>query len=449
MAARAKAMQAAGIDVISMSLGEPDMDTPEHIRRAAQEAIDKGWTHYGPVAGVASLRTAVTAAQNANCRLQIDDCKFDASDVIVSVGAKMAIYNAIQTVVNPGDEVVIPMPSWVSYTEMVKLAGGKVVPVQTQYENRYCLTADELRAALTEKTRMLILCSPNNPTGSIYSYEELKALVAVLREYPEVVVLSDEIYNALVYDEYINIDKHSNAAINPKKKNAESTVADCDIRVTTNQPAHEQAPGQVACEFRIAGTDTQSPQDSLQKCAIASENDKNNICSLAEFGELAERLIIVNGVSKAYAMTGWRVGWLMSKNKAFIEACARLQGQQVTCATMVAQKAAEAALIGSQDCVEAMRQVFAERRELICRLAAEIPGWKFEKPQGAFYLFPDVSVLGGGDRVAEFLLEEAHVAVVSGSAFGCPECIRLSYAISTEEIIEAMRRIKVAIEKLI
>lgn len=374
MAARAKAMKAAGVDVISMSLGEPDMDTPEHIRRAAQEAIDNGWTHYGPVAGIASLRAAVAAAQNANCRLQIEDCKFEAADVIVSVGAKMAIYNAIQTVVNPGDEVVIPMPSWVSYTEMVKVAGGKVVAIQTKYENRYCLTADELREALTEKTRMLILCSPNNPTGSVYSHSQLEALVEVLREYPEVVVLSDEIYNALVYE--------------------------------------------------------------------------GAACSMAEFEELAERLVIVNGVSKAYAMTGWRIGWLMSKNKAFIEACARLQGQQVTCATMVAQKAAEAALTGSQDCVEQMRQVFAERRELICKLAAEIPGWKFEKPQGAFYLFPDVSALGGGDRVAEFLLEEAHVAVVSGSAFGCPECIRLSYAISTEEIVESMRRIKSAIEKL-
>lgn len=375
MAARAKAMKAAGVDVISMSLGEPDMETPEHIRRAAQEAIDKGWTHYGPVAGIASLRAAVAAAQNANCRLQIEDCKFEAADVIVSVGAKMAIYNAIQTVVNPGDEVVIPMPSWVSYTEMVKVAGGKVVAIQTKYENRYCLTADELRDALTEKTRMLILCSPNNPTGSVYSHSQLKELVEVLREYPEVVVLSDEIYNALTYE----------------------------------------------------GT----------------------ACSMAEFGELAERLVIVNGVSKAYAMTGWRIGWLMSKNKAFIEACARLQGQQVTCATMVAQKAAEAALTGEQECVAQMRRVFAERRELICRLAAEIPGWKFEKPQGAFYLFPDVSALGGGDRVAEFLLEEAHVAVVSGLAFGCPECIRLSYAISTEEIVESMRRIKSAIEKLI
>ena len=221
MAARAKAMKAAGVDVISMSLGEPDIETPEHIRRAAQEAIDNGWTHYGPIAGIASLRAAVAAAQNANCRLQIEDCKFEAADVIVSVGAKMAIYNAIQTVINPGDEVVIPMPSWVSYTEMVKVAGGKVVAVQTKYENRYCLTAEELRGALTEKTRMLILCSPNNPTGSIYSHSQLEALVEVLRAYPEVVVQSDEIYDALVYDEYINIDKHSNAAINPKKKNAD------------------------------------------------------------------------------------------------------------------------------------------------------------------------------------------------------------------------------------
>ncbi len=374
MAARAKTMKAAGVDVISMSLGEPDMDTPEHIRRAAQEAIDKGWTHYGPVAGVPSLREAIACSQNSHLRLDIGHLTFDASDVIVSVGAKMAIYNAIQTVINPGDEVVIPMPSWVSYTEMVKVAGGKVVAIQTKYENRYCLTADGLRAALTEKTRMLILCSPNNPTGSIYSHSQLKEIVEVLREFPQVTVLSDEIYDALIYE----------------------------------------------------GT----------------------ACSMAEFEELAERLVIVNGVSKAYAMTGWRIGWLMSKNKAFIEACTRLQGQQVTCATMVAQKAAEAALTGSQDCVEQMRQVFAERRELICRLAAEIPGWKFEKPQGAFYLFPDVSALGGGDKIAEYLLEEAHVAVVSGSAFGCPDCIRLSYAISTEEIIKAMRRIKVAIENL-
>ena len=407
MAARAKAMKAAGIDVISMSLGEPDMDTPEHIRRAAQEAIDNGWTHYGPVAGVPSLREAIACSQNSHlrfedCRFKIDDCKFNAADVIVSVGAKMAIYNAIQTVINPDDEIVIPMPSWVSYTEMVRVAGGKVVAIPTKYENRYCLTAEELRGALTEKTRMLILCSPNNPTGSIYSYEELQAIVEVLRDYPQVTVLSDEIYNALVYD---------------------------------------------SLELSVESLEMASP-------------------SMALFPEIADRLVIINGVSKAYAMTGWRIGWLMSKNKAFIEACTRLQGQQVTCATMAAQKAAEAALTGSQECVEQIRQVFAERRELICRLAAEIPEFRFEKPQGAFYLFPNISTLFGkrptpnpslkgrelfistANDVAEYLLEEAHVAVVSGSAFGCPECIRLSYAISTEEIVEAMKRIKIAIEKL-
>ncbi len=411
-------MKAAGIDVISMSLGEPDMDTPEHIRRAAQQAIDNGWTHYGPVAGIPSLREAVACSQNSHLRLDIGHSIFEASDVVVSVGAKMAIYNAIQTIVNPGDEVVIPMPSWVSYTEMVKVAGGKVVPIQTKYENRYCLTAEELRAALSEKTRMLILCSPNNPTGSVYSYEELAAIVDVLREYPQVAVLSDEIYNALVYEEYINPDK------------VVTTILSAAVQLPSRK-------GSYSLPFREG-------------------------LGLGCFPEIAERLIIVNGVSKAYAMTGWRVGWLLSKDKAFIEACTRLQGQQLTCATMVAQKAAEAALRGSHECVEQMRQVFAERRELICRLAREIPGFRFEEPQGAFYLFPNISALFGkfgigdwkleidsADDLAEYLLEEAHVAVVSGTAFGCPECIRLSYAISTEEIIEAMRRIKVAITKIV
>ncbi|MBQ2520027.1 MAG: pyridoxal phosphate-dependent aminotransferase [Paludibacteraceae bacterium] len=362
MAARAKQMQTAGIDVISMSLGEPDMDTPAPVRRAAQEAIDNHWSHYGPVPGLLSLREAVAAYHNH------DAISYTGEDVIVSIGAKMAIYNAIQTLINPGDEVIIPMPSWVSYTEMVKLAQGVTVPVQTTFDDRYCLTPQQLRTALSVHTRLLILCSPNNPTGSVYSQDQLAALVDVLRDYPEVTILSDEIYNALNY----------------------------------GQPA----------------------------------------VSLASFPEIADRLILINGVSKAYAMTGYRIGWLLSKNREFIKACTRLQGQQLTCATMVAQKAAEAALTGSQDCVEQMRQVFAARRELICRLAAEIPAFQFTEPQGAFYLFPDVSAIGTGDEVAERLLDKAHVAVVSGSAFGCPECIRLSYAISTEEIEEAMRRIK-------
>ena len=370
MAARAKEMQAAGIDVISMSLGEPDMDTPESVRRAAQAAIDNHWSHYGPVPGLPSLRAAVAAQHNSMAGNAIH---WEASDVLVSVGAKMAIYNAIQTVINPGDEVIIPTPSWVSYTEMVKLSEGVVVPVETKYEDDYSLTPEQLRAALTPRTRMLILCSPNNPTGAVYSKHQLEELIAVLRDYPEVVILSDEIYSCLTYG--------------------------------------------------ITAT------------------------SFASFPELANRLIVLNGVSKAYAMTGYRIGWLLTKDKAFITACTRLQGQQLTCATIVAQKAAEAALTGSQDCVEEMRQVFAERRELICRLAAEVPGFKFREPKGAFYLFPEVTALGTGDEVAEMLLEKAHVAVVSGSAFGCPSCIRLSYAISTEEITEAMRRIKEAIEK--
>ena len=365
MAARAGELKAAGVDVISMSLGEPDFETPVHIREAAKKAISDGWSHYGAVAGIASLRTAIAKQQNSVAGNQI---AWDANDVMVSVGAKMAIYNAIQTAINPDDEVIIPMPSWVSYSEMVKLAQGKVVAVHTKYEDNYCMTPKQLRAALNKKTRMLILCSPNNPTGAIYDREKLEALVAVLRDYPDVIVLADEIYASLSYD------------ISP--------------------------------------------------------------VTMAAFEPLSDRLIIVNGVSKAYAMTGYRIGWLLTKNRPFLNACIRLQGQQLTCATMVAQKAAEAALIGSQTCVEEMREVFKQRRELICRLAADIPGWKFNKPQGAFYLFPDVSAIGDGDAVAEMLLEKAHVAVVPGSAFGCPDCIRLSYAISTEEIEEAMRRIK-------
>ena len=374
MAAKAREMRAQGIDVISMSLGEPDMDTPEHIRNAAHEAIEGGYSHYGPIPGIPSLREAVAEYQNrqsADCMKsytqQADSIVFTGEDVIVSVGAKMAIYNAIQTIVNPGDEVIIPMPSWVSYQEMVKLAEGRVVAVPTKYEQNYCLTPEELRAALTERTRMLILCSPNNPTGSIYSREQLQGLVDVLRDFPQVTILSDEIYACLSYD-------------------AQATT-------------------------------------------------------MSVFQELADRLVIINGVSKAYAMTGYRIGWMLSKNKPFVVACTRLQGQQLTCATMVAQRAAEAALLGDQACVEEMKAVFAERRELICKMAKTIPGWMFRNPQGAFYLFPDVSELGGGDVVAERLLEEAHVAVVSGAAFGCPECIRLSYAISTEQITEAMRRI--------
>ncbi len=370
MTARAKAMKAAGVDVISMSLGEPDMDTPKHVRVAAQEAVDNHWSHYGPVAGIPALREAAANYQNS---LNGNAIPWIADDVLISVGAKMAIYNAIQTVINQGDEVVIPMPAWVSYSEMVKLAEGVVVPIETRYEDRFCLTPEALRKALTPKTRMIILCSPNNPTGAVYTAEELEALMKVLREYPDVYILADEIYNELNY-------------------------------------------GKLSITFSY-------------------------------FSDFADRLILINGVSKAYAMTGYRIGWLMSKNKAFINACIRLQGQQLTCATMVAQKAAETALTGSQECVAEMRNVFASRRKLICELASQIPGLKFHKPEGAFYLFPDVSAWGTGDEVAERLLDEAHVAVVPGSAFGCPSCIRLSYAVSEEDIRKAMARIAALLTK--
>ncbi len=370
MSARAKAMKAAGVDVVSMSLGEPDMDTPKHVRVAAQEAVDNHWSHYGPVAGIPALREAAANYQNS---LNGNAIPWIADDVLISVGAKMAIYNAIQTVINQGDEVVIPMPAWVSYSEMVKLAEGVVVPIETRYEDRFCLTPEALRKALTPQTRMIILCSPNNPTGAVYTAEELEALMKVLREYPDVYILADEIYNELNYG-------------------------------------------------------------------------KSSI-TFSYFSDFADRLILINGVSKAYAMTGYRIGWLMSKNKAFINACIRLQGQQLTCATMVAQKAAEAALTGSQECVAEMRNVFASRRKLICELAARIPGLKFHKPEGAFYLFPDVSAWGTGYEVAERLLDEAHVAVVPGSAFGCPSCIRLSYAVSEEDIRKAMARIAALLTK--
>ncbi|MBR1878156.1 MAG: pyridoxal phosphate-dependent aminotransferase [Paludibacteraceae bacterium] len=366
MAARAKAMKTAGVDVVSMSLGEPDMDTPKHVQRAAQEAVENHFSHYGPVPGIPALRQAVADYQNA---LKGNVISWSADDVIVSTGAKMAIYNSIQAVVNPGDEVIIPMPSWVSYSEMVKLADGVVVPVETNFEDRYCLTPEQLREALTPKTRLIILCSPNNPTGSVYSMPELEGLVNVLREFPDVYILADEVYNELVY-----------------------SCSDSPI-------------------------------------------------TFSSFADIAERLIIINGVSKAYAMTGYRIGWLMSKNKAFVSACSRLQGQQYTHPTMVAQKAAEAALTGGRECVEQMRGIFASRRKLICQLAAQILGLKFHEPDGAFYLFPDVSTWGTGNEVAERLLEEAHVAVVSGAAFGCPSCIRLSYAISENEIRKAMSRI--------
>ena len=369
MAARCSEMQSQGIDIISMALGEPDMNTPEHIRCAAKDAIDNNMSHYGPVPGIGSLREAVAAQQNQRAGNAIT---YTSEDVIVSVGAKHAICNAIETIIGPGDEVIIPTPSWVSYGEMVRMAEGQIVNIPTRFEDHYCLTPEQLRDAITPRTKLLILCSPNNPTGSVYTRAQLDGLMEVLREHPQIAVLSDEIYSALTY----------------------------------GQPA----------------------------------------VSLAAYPDLTDRLIIVNGVSKAYAMTGYRIGWLLAKNKEFLTACARLQSQQITCASVPAQVAAETALTMPMD--ESILATFAQRRELIIRLAQEIPGFRFHEPQGAFYLFPNITALGKADEITEYLLNEAHVAVVSGTAFGCSDCIRLSYAIAEEQIIEAMRRIKEALEKI-
>ena len=361
-------LKAQGIDVINLSVGEPDFFTPEHIKQAAHRAIDDNFSFYTPVPGYLSLRKAICEKL-----LRENDLEFTPEQIVVGNGAKHALCNTVMALVNPGDEVIIPTPSWVSYGEMVKLAGGKVISIPTTAANNYCLTVAQLREAITPRTRMLILCSPNNPTGTIYSNSSMDELADVLRAYPDIAVLSDEIYNGLTY-----------------------------------------------------GTHARS---------------------WAYYADLAERLISVNGISKTYAMTGYRIGWSLCKNKAFNTACSRLQSQQFTCATVIAQKAAEAALTGEQQSVEQLRAEFAQRRDLICRLAKEIKTWSFVEPQGAFYLFPDVRALGTGDAVAEMLLEKAHVAVVSGSAFGDPSCIRLSFAISNEAIVEAIRRIKNALNQ--
>ena len=384
MAARCAELRAAGVDVIGLSLGEPDFAAPEHVKAAAKQAVDDNYSHYGPVPGFPSLREAIAKTLNSELG-NTNPQAFTANEIIVSVGAKQCICNAIQTLTDPGDEVIMPTPCWVSYSEMVKLAEGKSVPVKTSMETDFCLTGAQLEAAITDKTRLLMLCSPNNPTGSVYTHEMLEDIVRVLVKHPNISVISDEIYEHILYTGH-----------------------------------HE---------------------------------------SMVQFAEIKDRVVIVNGVSKAYAMTGYRIGWLACHDKGFIGACKRLQGQMITCATTVAQKAAEAAYTGSQECVEEMRQAFERRRNLILGLAKEIEGWKIVEPQGAFYLFPDVSyyfgkktpegqVIASANDMVEYLLNAAHVACVSGSAFGEDNCIRLSYATSEENIREAMRRIKNALNAM-
>ena len=383
VAALCQQLRAEGVDVIGLSLGEPDFPAPSHVKQAAIDAVNSDVSHYGPTPGFPALRNAIAETLNREIK-DYPVRPYNANEIVVSVGAKQALCNAIEALIGPEDEVIMPTPCWVSYVEMVKIAQGKSVLVKTTMDNNFCLTAEHLSAAITPKTKLLMLCSPNNPTGSVYSLENLKAIVEVLKSHPQIVVLADEIYQHILYT-----GKHE---------------------------------------------------------------------TMAQFPELEDRLIIINGVSKAYAMTGYRIGWLACHNQDLITAVKRLQGQTISCATTIAQKAAEAAYTGPQECVEEMRQAFERRRNLIVKLAKEISGMKVLEPQGAFYLFPDVSAFFGkqyngqtihnANELVTYLLQEAHVACVSGSAFGEDNCIRFSYATSEDLIIEAMRRMKEALEKL-
>ena len=378
MSQKSGEMKAQGVDVINLSVGEPDFNTPAHIKEAAKKAIDENYSRYSPVAGYASLREAVV------CKLKRENgLEYTPAQISVSNGAKQGVCNTVMTLVNPGDEVIIPAPYWVSYPQMVKLAGGTPVIVNTGFAQDFKMKPEQLAAAITPRTRLLILCSPRNPTGSVYSKEELKALADVVLSHEDVYVLADEIY------EHINYTGR-----------------------------HE---------------------------------------SIAQFAGMQERAIIVNGVSKAYAMTGWRIGYIAAP-EWIVKGCNKLQGQYTSGPCSVSQKAAEAAYNSDQSCVEEMRLAFERRRNLIVSLAKDIPGLEVNCPQGAFYLFPKCSsfygksygsyIVNNSTDLAMYLLDEAHVATVGGDAFGDPECFRMSYATSDDNIKEAMRRIKEALGKL-
>ena len=371
-------MKAQGIDVINMSVGEPDFNTPDHIKEAAKKAIDENYSRYSPVPGYPDLRKAIVAKlKNEN------GLEYSVNEILVSNGAKQSVCNTVMALCNDGDEVIIPAPYWVSYPQMAKLAGAEPVIVNAGFEQNFKITPEQLEAAITPKTRMLILCSPSNPTGSVYSQEELDALAKVILSHEELYVLADEIYEHINY-----VGKHA---------------------------------------------------------------------SIAKAEGMRERTIIVNGVSKAYAMTGWRIGYIAAP-EWIVKGCNKLQGQYTSGPCSVSQKAAEAAYTMDQTCVETMRQAFQRRRDLIVELAKDIPGLEVNVPEGAFYLFPKCSSFYGkacGDKVvnnstdlAMFLLEEGHVATVGGDAFGDPECFRMSYATSDDNIREAMKRIKETLAKL-
>jgi len=378
MSQKSNELKAQGIDVINLSVGEPDFFTPDHIKEAAKQAVDKNFSFYSPVPGYPALRDAIVAKLKKE-----NDLDYKPGQIVCSNGAKQSICNVILAVIGKGDEVIIPAPYWVSYPEMVKLADGTNVFIDAPIEQDFKITAGQLEKAITPKTKMFILCSPSNPTGSVYTKEELKALADVLAKHPNIIILADEIYEHINY-----LDKHE---------------------------------------------------------------------SIAQFENVRDRVVIVNGVSKGYAMTGWRIGWIAAP-QWIASACNTLQGQYTSGPCSVAQKAAEVAYTGDQSCVADMRVAFERRKNLMVKLAQEIPGFKVNDPQGAFYLFPDCAAHLGksynGKKIekagdlAMFLLEVGHVACVGGDAFGAPNCIRFSYATADDKLVEAMKRVKEALAKL-
>lgn len=378
MSQKSSEMKAQGIDVINLSVGEPDFNTPDHIKAAAKKAIDDNYSRYSPVPGYPDLRKAIVdKLKNEN------GLEYGMNEILVSNGAKQSVCNTVMALVNDGDEVIIPAPYWVSYPQIVKLAGGVPVIVNAGFEQNFKMTPGQLEAAITPKTRLLILCSPSNPTGSVYSKAELEGLAEVIKEHEDMFVLADEIYEHIIYT-----------------------------------GRHE---------------------------------------SIAQFDGMKERTIVVNGVSKAYAMTGWRIGFIVAP-EWIVKGCNKLQGQYTSGPCSVSQKAAEAAYTSSQACVEEMRQAFHRRRDLIVKLTSEIPGLEVNVPEGAFYVFPKCSsffgksdgetTISSSTDFALYLLEKGHVATVGGDAFGDPDCFRMSYATSEDNIVEAMKRIKEALAKL-
>lgn len=379
MSQKSSELRAAGVDVINLSVGEPDFPTPDHIKLAAISAVENNFSHYSPVPGYLSLREAI-----ADKLSRENHASFTPAQIVVGTGAKQELSNTIMAVVNPGDEVIIPVPAWVSYVEMVKLASGTSVTVPSTIDEDFKLSPARLEEAITPRSRAIILCSPSNPTGSVYTREELQALVNVLARHPQILVIADEIYEHIRYND---------------------------------QP----------------------------------------FVSLASFPEIADRTVVINGVSKAYAMTGWRIGYCAAPVE-IAKAVAKLQGQATSGVSSIAQKAAEAAYEGPQECVAAMCEAFRRRRDLIVKLASEIPGFNVNCPQGAFYLFPEVSScfgksdgairIGDSNDLAMYLLEKAHVASVSGDAFCAPGYLRFSYATSDDNIIKAMHRVAEALSSL-